>query len=261
ETNPNFDPSVFGNSSSEELMGIMNSTKGKYFEYLVAEKLNAGETVGDLTLPDGYEAIIASNFSQPGWDLRIVDDLGSTAEYLQLKATNSLGYINDTLERYPDITILATDEVADQATGLVLDSGISEENLREQVVSMMSDMDPSVIDAFLEAFSPLLPIVFILASEGYSLSVGQKSIKYVLDCAQYRLERAILASGIGAVVYALGGGWFAIPATVVSGAVYKHYRDEALAAYTFEDSTMRLKKYRLYQQKRLIEGEFYGLAF
>ena len=81
---------------------------------------------------------------------------------MQLKATNSLEYINETLERYPDIAVLATDEIANRAPGLVLDSDISEESIREQVSHAMDNLDPDMIDGFMDAFSPLLPMVFIL---------------------------------------------------------------------------------------------------
>ena len=51
DTNPNFDPSQVGKYSDQEWMGIVNSAKGKYFEYLVVDELNAGGTVGDISLP------------------------------------------------------------------------------------------------------------------------------------------------------------------------------------------------------------------
>jgi hypothetical protein len=53
ETNPSFDPSMLDDYSSQEWTGITNAAKGKYFEYLVAERLNAGEAVGDLYLHPG----------------------------------------------------------------------------------------------------------------------------------------------------------------------------------------------------------------
>ena len=106
DTNPNFDPNLLHQFSDEQLMGIINSSKGKYFEYLVTDKLNAGEIVGDVSLPDGYHAAMSDSLTQPGWDLQITNEHGQVADYLQLKATNSISYIHETLERYPDITIL-----------------------------------------------------------------------------------------------------------------------------------------------------------
>ncbi len=71
-TNPSLsDEHLFG-LSDEELQGAVNTAKGKYFEYLVADRLNAGEQVGPVLLPDGYQAVLADSLNQPGWDMRIV---------------------------------------------------------------------------------------------------------------------------------------------------------------------------------------------
>jgi hypothetical protein len=143
----------------DELQGAINTAKGKYFEYLVADQLNAGEQVGPVLLPDGYRAVLAESLNQPGWDMRIVGPDGATADYLQLKATSSAGYIQEALHRYPDIEILATHEVA--ASGLVLESGVKESELHDQVLSAIDVMDESVTECFLDYFSPLLPLVAI----------------------------------------------------------------------------------------------------
>jgi len=260
ETNPNFDPSFLFNFSDDELTGIVNSAKGKYFEYLVTEKLNSGETVGNLYLPDGYQAIMAESLTQPGWDIKIIDDNGNTADYLQLKATNSLAYINETLERYPDIEILSTHEVATRADGIVFDSGISEEDLRESVLESIDELDPSLMDNFLTAFNPLMPLVYIMASEGYRLSVGKDSVGEALGSTQFRIERTLVASGVGALIYAIGGGWLALPASFIGGELYNQYKESSLDSYSFEKSTARLKTYRLYQQQKIIDGGNYGFV-
>lgn len=127
DTNPSLKETYFFGLEGDALQGAVNTAKGKYFEYLVVERLNAGEQVGPLVLADGFRAELAESFTQPGWDLRIVDAHGATAEYLQLKATDSVGYVRDALERYPDFQILATHDVAH--SGLVLDSGLSNEEL------------------------------------------------------------------------------------------------------------------------------------
>ena len=45
-TSPNFDVDAF--HSADEWMGLINTVKGKYFELLVVDKLNAGGQVGDV---------------------------------------------------------------------------------------------------------------------------------------------------------------------------------------------------------------------
>lgn len=43
-------------ANPEALAGALNTAKGKYFELLVAEKLNTGEAIGDLVLKAGQHA-------------------------------------------------------------------------------------------------------------------------------------------------------------------------------------------------------------
>ena len=249
DTNPNFNPDFLSNYSDEQMMGVLNSAKGKYFEYLVEEKLNAGETVGDVALPEGYRAEVSSNLTQPGWDLQILDQDGNVSDYLQLKATNSISYIHDTLERYPDIAILGTSEVAGKADGLILDSNITEQSLSAQVSNVIGDIDSSITTDFLEAFNPLFPLVFIIGSEGYRVFLGKASTANIYESAKYRVERAVIASGVGAIVYALGGVWLSLASSIITGGVYDRYIENSLANYNFDKTTSRLKCYRSYQLK------------
>ena len=254
DTNPNFDPNLLSNYSDEQMMGILNSAKGKYFEYLVEDKLNIGETVGDVALPEGFSAVVATNLTQPGWDLQILDQSGNVSEYLQLKATNSISYIHDTLERYPDITVLGTSEIANEMGGLILDSNINEQALTDQLSNVIGDMDPSITTDFLGAFNPLLPLVFILSTEGYRVFVGKVSTESLYESARYRIERTFIASGVGAVVYALGGGWFSLVSTFVAGGVYDSYIESSLTNYNFDKTTDRLKCYRSYQRQQILDN-------
>jgi len=50
ETSPNFDIEYHYLFSEEQILGVLNTAKGKYFEYLVAERLNNGISVGDISL-------------------------------------------------------------------------------------------------------------------------------------------------------------------------------------------------------------------
>jgi hypothetical protein len=178
DTNPNFDPGNVGSYSDQEWLVIVNSAKGKYFEYLVVDELNAGGTVGDLTLPDGYSAHLATSMTQPGWDMRIVDGHGDTADLLQLKATESVGYIHDTLERYPDISILTTDEVAKGIgpNDMVLDSKMSEADLDHAINSTAAGLDHGYLDEFWDNFHPLVPLLAIVATQGYQVVMNKQQV-------------------------------------------------------------------------------------
>ena len=254
ETNPNLDISQLMLYSDDQLTGIINSAKGKYFEYQVTEKLNAGEAVGDLQLPEGYQAVMADSANQGSWDIQIQDVNGHVSEYLQLKATRSAGYIYETLERYPDIAILSTSEVADHVDGIILDSGITEASLRADILDSLGQLDTSFPSCFMEAFNPLLPLVFILATEGYRLVVGRASGTSIVESLQHRVERSLVASGVGAIVYALGGGWLALPAAMIGSEVYNQYQKERLQLESVIQATDSLASFRLYQQQRILEG-------
>lgn len=211
DTNPNFDPSEVGSYSDAEWMGIVNTAKGKYFEYLVVKELNAGGTVGDLTLPDGYSAHLAASMTQPGWDLRIVDAHGDTAELLQLKATESVGYIRDTLERYPDISILTTGEVAGDIGphDMVIDSKMSEADL-ERITNMTAGgADHGYLDQFWDNFHPLIPLLLIAATQGYQVAVNKQTVWSAMEVAKARAARGMVASAAGALFKALSGSWIA----------------------------------------------------
>lgn len=252
-TNPSLADEHFFDLSDDELQGAVNTAKGKYFEYLVADRLNAGEQVGPVMLPDGYHAVLADSLNQPGWDMQIVGPDGATADYLQLKATDSAGYIKEALHRYPDIEILAAHEVAH--SGLVLDSGITEDDLHDQVSSAIDVMDDSVTDRFLDYFSPLFPLVAIATWEGYKVSVGQQSLEQFKLAIARRGQRIVAAKLAGAAVYAVGGGVLAIPATFVGGLLFDRYWNQEAILTSYRADTDRLLSMRLAQQSRLLNGE------
>lgn len=252
-TNPSLADEHFLGLAGEELQGAINTAKGKYFEYLVADHLNAGEQVGPVLLPDGYRAVLADSLNQPGWDMQIVGPDGTIADYLQLKATDSAGYIQEALRRYPDIEILATHEVAH--SGLVLDSGITESDLHNQVSSAIDVMDDSVTERFLDYFSPLFPLVAIATWEGYKVLVGQQSLdKFKLAIAR-RGQRIVAAKLAGAAVYAVGGSVLAIPAAFAGGLLFERYWNQEAILTSYRADTNRLISMRLAQQSRLLSGE------
>lgn len=251
DTNPNFDPGDVGSYSDQEWMGVVNSAKGKYFEYLVADQLNAGGTVGDLTLPDGYSAHLANSMTQPGWDVRIVDAHGDTAELLQLKATESVGYIHDTLERYPDISILTTDEVAKGIgpNDMVIDSKMSEADLDHAINSTAAGMDHGYLDAFWDNFHPLMPLLIIVATQGYQVVMKKQQVSGALQVAKARVARGWVASATGAAIKAVSGSW-AVSAlgAIVAGMFFDRSQniDELVAAMRSRNQLMaaRIDHYR-----------------
>lgn len=92
-------------ASPDQLVGLASGVKGKLFELSLLDHLN---TPGQL--PDGWHAVLAHSATQPGWDLEVLDAHGYVADLIQAKATESVEYIRQALERYPSIDITTTSE-------------------------------------------------------------------------------------------------------------------------------------------------------
>lgn len=253
DTNPSLEESKLFALSGDALQGAVNTAKGKYFEYLVVDNLNAGEQVGPLLLEPGQTAVVADSMNQPGWDLRILGEDGTTVEYLQLKVTDSVGYIKTALDRYPDIQILATGEVSD--SGLVLDSGITDAELREHVGAAIDTVDVSLSESFLYHFHPLLPLVAMVMYEGHRLSVGSRSIDEFKLALARRSQRVVATQAIGAAVYALGGGLLSIPAAILGGLVFDQTINQASLITSFDSHRDKLVTLRLLQQDRVFSRD------
>ncbi len=105
------------------LRGLANNVKGIYHEL----KYVAGEN-GD---GDGITARLFPATNHPGADVVISSDGIDTGVY-QLKATGSTGPIREHLERYPDISVLTTEEVATELA-MAGSSGFSNAELGQDV--------------------------------------------------------------------------------------------------------------------------------
>lgn len=255
-TNPNFDPTNLEQYSDIELMGIINSSKGKYFELLVVEKLNSGEAVGNLVLPEGYSASLATSPTQVGWDIQITDEQGLPVEYLQLKATESVSYISQTLEKYPDIRILATDEVAG-SDEMVLDSDITDADITRAMHSTLESEADTFFDNFMEGFNPLLPLLFIVGSQGYKVVVKKSKMNSAMVMGKERARRALTISTVGAAAYALGFGWFALPFTIGTGVILEERKKFSEINRTFGRIIPQLQILNHYRNnKRIGNGIF-----
>ena len=132
--------------------------------FLVKQDLKQGIEYEGLALETNGSGELAEALNQPGWDLQILDSDGAVVDVLQLKATDSAAYLRQTLEKYPDIQIMATEEVAalEEFDATLIDSGISNAEITADVTNAVYGSNPD----FLDVFSPVLPLVFILATEG-----------------------------------------------------------------------------------------------
>lgn len=198
---PHEELSALADRSPEELAGFINGWKGKLFEVDVRDRLNAGEWVGDLHLEPGQTAELAASATQPGWDLAISDAHGAVVDQLQLKATGSLAYVKDALEKYPDTHVLATSEVGadagDHLHGLLSTSDNSNDYLTDAIAQPLSDhLGHSILDTLL----PGLPLALIGLTEGYGALTGKRTGKRASERAVSRTGKSLLAGAIGWVL-------------------------------------------------------------
>ena len=113
------------NYSDEQIPGVINTIKGKFFENLSEIHENADG--------DEWTALLHEDESYPGSDMIITNsETGETME-LSLKATSNENYLESALLRYPDVRILSTSEVADEFGDLdrVIASEFSNKEIEE----------------------------------------------------------------------------------------------------------------------------------
>ena len=113
------------NYSDEQIPGVINTIKGKFFENLSEIHENADG--------DEWTALLHEDESYPGSDMIITNsETGDTME-LSLKATSNENYLESALLRYPDVRILSTSEVADEFGDLdrVIASEFSNKEIEE----------------------------------------------------------------------------------------------------------------------------------
>lgn len=119
----------FDNVAPDAMSGHISNIKGIVFEQEVVNALNE----------QGLESLMFEAVNHPISDIALMDD-GDIAAEIQLKATDSISYINETLSEYPDVPIIATTEVANGFdSDMVFDSGISNEALGEAVSDTLFD--------------------------------------------------------------------------------------------------------------------------
>ena len=134
----------FADVNPEAMVGHISNIKGILFEQQYVERLEAA----------GVHAEVFEATNHPVVDIAVFDN-GEVVNELQLKATDSVAYIDTTLEEYPDIPIVATTEVASHFENeLVIDSGIEEALLESAITE-------TLVDDVVNPFSPLSVISWV----------------------------------------------------------------------------------------------------
>ena len=220
---PHVNPLSLSGASKERLEGLANGIKGKYFEVLVVDRLNRGESVGELTLGPGQIAEIAESPTQAGWDLQIVStDDGSIIEELQLKATESMGYVKSALVRYPGIRVVAPSEI-DGVAEEILQTDISHQDMQDAVQRQVGELsEDAITDALHQsaewAFDsvPIVSGILVALTEGRLVLIGRSSLDESLQRGARRLVMSASFSTLGATLVALDAGILSVPTTTAA---------------------------------------------
>ncbi|HIF9272534.1 TPA: hypothetical protein ACX6QR_000510 [Photobacterium damselae] len=118
----------FADVNPDAMSGHISNIKGIVFEQEVVTALNE----------QGMDAMLFEATNHPISDIALMSGDDIAAE-VQLKATDSVAYINETLAENPDIPIIVTSEVANGFDStMVIDSGIDNIALGDAVSEVLT---------------------------------------------------------------------------------------------------------------------------
>ena len=221
--NPRLDIESLRDASEQRLTGLAQGVKGKYFEVLVRDRLNDGESVGGLSLGPRHMARLAESPNQPGWDLEIVDQDGERVEALQLKATDSMSYVKTALDENPDIRVVVPSELEDEAadSAQLISTDISNASLENEVGDQLGELSESGLENALDeagelAFDsiPGISLLIIGATEGRKVLTGRATVEEAVRSGRGRMGKALAFSIIAAAINATPAAPISVPTTV-----------------------------------------------
>lgn len=199
---PNMNLGDLEDMAPSAIGGLATAWRGKLFEVIVARRLNAGEWVGGLHLETGQAAALAELANQPGWDIAITDAHGAVAEELSIKATDSVAYLREALDRYPDIRVLTTEDTGELLDHLsdrvMIDQDMSVAELMERVDSPLAELQDSPLEEFIEDVAPYLVFALIIGQEALALAKGRKTASDALGSGARRAAKSLVSRGAGA---------------------------------------------------------------
>ncbi|SBO12907.1 hypothetical protein VME0621_05078 [Vibrio mediterranei] len=118
----------FEQVNPDAMVGHISNVKGIVFEQEVAAALN----------DQGLDTELFEATNHAVTDIAIMNE-GDIAAEVQLKATDSVSYINETLAEHPDVPIIVTSEVANSIDSvMVIDSGIGNDTLTQAVTETLA---------------------------------------------------------------------------------------------------------------------------
>ena len=227
---PNEDPVKLINmlndlpSESRRTLGYINTWVGTLFEMRLRDGLNAGKRIGDLKLDPGQTAVLSQRVNERGVDILINNADGTIAREVQAKAVKMVTPIKEHLEKYPDVPVMTTSEIASSLDDTrVMDSGIQRTDLREQVNSSMEELDDNIVEEIWEHIGLPIAGLIIVVTEGRRYLVGRQTFRQTMEKSANRASKTAVTMGVGFAVAALPGPNLAIPAMALTRVGFRRY--------------------------------------
>lgn len=149
---------IISEYDEQQLLGFANNVKGIAHELQFIEIENGNG--------DSITASIFPDTNHKGMDIMFTDEETGEVVEVQLKATDSVSYVNDWLEKYPNGEILVTEEIAEKMD--LKSTGISNEELTANVNDFIDKVIESSDDAEFWQYIPYISSISIAIS-GYCL--------------------------------------------------------------------------------------------
>lgn len=180
----------------QQLRGVMSNVKGIHHELLYAQAENLDG--------DGVVARLFEATNHQGADVELFDG-DKVIETLQLKAVDCVASILRHRERYPDVCVVATEEVVAKLDG-VRSSGFRNADLEREVAQTFGDLKDSAADGLSrEAALGTLPVGGALAGAALAVLAGRRSRRDVTVAARDGAAASIMGAIAGAVTAAIVG--------------------------------------------------------
>lgn len=114
-----------------QIDGLVNNIKGIYHEIqFVYDENNDGNSIS---------AELFEETNHEGSDVILIDTETVEREYVQLKATDDVAYVQEALEKNPHIRVISTEELAQKLD--IESSGMSNEELTKKVEDAIENLD------------------------------------------------------------------------------------------------------------------------
>jgi hypothetical protein len=174
-----------------QLVGLQNNIKGIYHELRFEKEEN---TDGDEYIVELFEAT-----NHPGADVKITNTLTGEVKEVQLKATDYLSYIKQHNQRYENISVFATEEVAIQDIDIT-STGITNEELKEDVTKVISELGD---EGELEVASSMTTAAMISLAKNVKILLHQDQMTAAEKIKL--VEGGAVAAGVAGIISLLTG--------------------------------------------------------